>query len=245
MKNLKMNFLKSTVLMLIFLFTLLLASVAQAAPKVTLNGNQLSFDVSPTIENGRTLVPLRTIFEALGANIDWDDATNTVTANKADINVRLQIGAQTAYKNGGPVNLDVPAKIISDRTMVPLRFVSEALGADVNWDANTQTIAIVSNGIVVSQKNDIVPIVQPTNKPSQLPVVQPVPLTTPQPQPTVVEPEVIPVTTGQYVGSTESNKYHYPSCRYAQKIKSENEIWFKNAADAQAHGYIPCGVCKP
>ncbi|VVB63916.1 Metal binding domain of Ada [uncultured archaeon] len=48
-----------------------------------------------------------------------------------------------------------------------------------------------------------------------------------------------------FVGSIKSDKYHYPSCRAAQKIKPENEIWFTSSADAQAHGYVPCGICNP
>jgi len=128
-------------LVLILLFALATSSVL-AVPKVMLDDQQLSFDVVPTIENGRTLVPLRAIFEALGADVSWDGATQTVTATKDATQIKLQIGVKTAYKNGSPVTLDVPSKIISDRTLVPLRFVSEALGANVRWDGDTQTIVI-------------------------------------------------------------------------------------------------------
>jgi len=69
------------------------------------------------------------------------------------------------------------------------------------------------------------------------------------PTTTVITAPVIPVTTtvstGKYVGSVKSNKYHIPTCRYAENINSENEIWFKDAAAAKAAGYVPCGVCKP
>src|SRR5450830_813791 len=102
------------------------AGLAQAAPQVVLDGQTISFDVPPVIENNRTLVPLRAIFEALGASVQWDGATQTVTATKSDTEITLIIGGQ-AFKNGQPVSLDVPAKIIESRTMVPLRFVSEAL----------------------------------------------------------------------------------------------------------------------
>ncbi len=61
-------------------------------------------------------------------------------------------------------------------------------------------------------------------------------------QTTAAQPEA---TGKKYVGSTKSNKYHYPSCRWAKKINLENEIWFKDAADAQAQGYEPCSVCNP
>ena len=128
----------------VFIFLSVLSLPAVSAPKVVLDGQQLAFGVPPTIENGRTLVPLRAIFEALGANVSWDDPTQTVTATKADISIKLQIGSQTAYRNNQAVSLEVPSKIIENRTMVPLRFVSEGLGATVKWDQQTETISISS-----------------------------------------------------------------------------------------------------
>ncbi|ACV64399.1 copper amine oxidase domain protein [Desulfofarcimen acetoxidans DSM 771] len=200
---------------------LMLPVPAMATPKVILDGNQLSFDVSPTIENDRTLVPLRTIFEALGADVNWNGTTQTVTATKDNVEVKLQIGVKTAYKNGSPVTLDVPAKIMNDRTVVPLRFVSEAFGSNVAWDASTQTITITSITAVPAVTGQI--------------------KVTPQSQ----SQQELSVTQGQFVGSTESNKYHSPDCRYVEKIAPENKIWFKDAVDAEAHEYVPCGVCKP
>jgi iron complex transport system substrate-binding protein len=121
-----------------------MANPAQAAAevKVVVDGKALSMDVKPVIENDRTLVPLRAIFEALGAKVDWDGKTRTVTAVKGSTSIRLVVGNATALKNGSKVKLDVPAKIRNGRTLVPLRFVSEALGADVDWDAATYTVAI-------------------------------------------------------------------------------------------------------
>ena len=126
----------------VFAFLLAFTLPAVAAPNVVLDGQQLVFEVPPTVENGRTLVPLRAIFEALGANVSWDGATQTVTATKSDINIKLQIGAPVAYRNNQAVSLEVPGKIIENRTMVPLRFVSEGLGATVKWDGQTQTISL-------------------------------------------------------------------------------------------------------
>lgn len=128
---------------LTFLMMLMAATFAQAAPNVVLNGQPLTFDVPPTIENGRTLVPLRAIFEPLGAQVQWNGETQIVTATKTGTEIKLIIGGQ-AFMNGQPVNLDVPAKVVEGRTMVPLRFVGEALGCEVGWDGNTQTITIAS-----------------------------------------------------------------------------------------------------
>lgn len=125
------------------------AGFAQATPQVVLDGQTLSFDVQPVMENDRTLVPLRAIFEALGADVQWDNRTQTVTATKDGTEVKLVIGGH-AYKNGATVALDVPAKLVNDRTMVPLRFVSEALGAAVNWYGATETIYIASPGALTT-----------------------------------------------------------------------------------------------
>ncbi len=145
---------KKIVSLLILLFCLtLMPLTAQAAPQVILDGQRIDFDVQPVIENGRTLVPLRAIFEALGANVQWEGSTQTVTATKNGTEIKLIIGGQ-AFKNGQTVNLDVPAKIVSGRTMVPLRFVSEALGARVNWNGATQTIAISSSGQKISSSTN-------------------------------------------------------------------------------------------
>jgi len=114
-----------------------------SALKVTLDGRELNFDVLPIIENGRTLVPLRTIFEALGAEVSWNEETQTVTAKKGSTEIQLIIGGE-AYKNGQLIPLDVPAKSFKGRTLVPLRFVSEALGYQVNWSNETQTASISS-----------------------------------------------------------------------------------------------------
>jgi len=116
-----------------------------AAPTVFMDGIQLSFDVPPVIENDRTLVPMAAIFTALGAEVSWDGDTYTVTAVKTDTTIVLQIGNTTAYKNGQPIVLDVPPKTINDRTMVPLAFVGNALGANVSWEEATQSIYITAS----------------------------------------------------------------------------------------------------
>ena len=106
-------------------------AMAAQAITVTFNGETLNFDVSPISENGRVLVPLRAIFEKLDATVDWDSITNTVTAVKDTDTVKLTVGNRTAYKNNTAVELDVPSKVVNGRTLVPIRFVSEALGAVV------------------------------------------------------------------------------------------------------------------
>ncbi len=112
--------------------------------KVVVDNTDLKFDVSPINVNGRVLVPFRVISEALGAEVIWDEATQTVAADKADITIKLTIGSKIALVNNRPVTLDVEPQIVDSRTLVPIRFFSESFGSDVSWDSNTQTVNISS-----------------------------------------------------------------------------------------------------
>lgn len=133
---------RGLILSLVFLICIVFVTPVLAAPTVDLDGKQLTFDVQPTIENGRTLVPLRAIFEAMGANVDWNQSTQTATATKDGTTVNLRIGSLTPTINGQAKTLDVPAKIVNGRTLAPLRFVGEAFGGTVGWDPATQKITI-------------------------------------------------------------------------------------------------------
>ena len=103
---------------------------------------ELSFDVPPIKEDDRVLVPMGKIFEELGASVDWSEETNTVTAIKGKTDISLEIGSNVMLKNGKKIELDVPAKVINDRTLVPIRAVSEGLGARVEWDEKKQAVWI-------------------------------------------------------------------------------------------------------
>ena len=111
---------------------------------VYLDGLDLYFDVEPKIIDGRTMVPMRKIFEALGADISWDGNARKVTAVRGSIIVELTIGNDTALVNGKPVKLEALAVIEEGRSLVPLRFVAEALGCRVSWDSEKRRVAIAS-----------------------------------------------------------------------------------------------------
>lgn len=122
---------------------------AFAHPLITVyvDGEQIGFDQPPIIQNDRTLVPMRKIFEALDAQVVWDEKEQTVMAIHNEDIILLHIGEAGLYKNGALVyTMAVPAQIINDRTLVPLRAVAESLGASVGWDGVKYVIDIHSSG---------------------------------------------------------------------------------------------------
>ena len=116
---------------------------------VVANGAAIDFskydNVTPYIENDYTLIPVRAIAESLGLTVDWEEATRTVTAKNEKTEITLIIDSDTATVNGDTKTLGVPARITDDRTFIPLRFVSENMGADVEWDGDTKTITITGD----------------------------------------------------------------------------------------------------
>ena len=100
---------------------------------VYLDGKKIAFDQVPVIQNSRTLVPLRAIFEAMGATVEWEASTRTVTAVKGDTTVKLTVDSTAAYKNGQEITLDTPARIIGGRTLVPVRFIADCFDVNTEW----------------------------------------------------------------------------------------------------------------
>lgn len=110
---------------------------------ITIDGELLYMLYGPVVENGRALVPFRDVLEAMGAKVDWDGSTKTVTCTLGDRSVSLAIGSDVMEVAGGEsVKLDAVAQIIDTKTYVPVRAISEGLGAKVNWIEDTDTIAI-------------------------------------------------------------------------------------------------------
>ena|GEM_PF-1186880 len=124
----------------------LFLGVAAAAQQVqiTINGSPVSVEPPPTMQAGRVFVPLRGVFESLGATVVYSNGQINATGNGRDIS--LHIGSREASVNGEPQTIDVAPFIIGASTYVPLRFVSQALGAGVQWDESSQTVAITMAG---------------------------------------------------------------------------------------------------
>lgn len=184
--------LKRSMVVLIVLLCLSISVPAMAAINVNVDGKELVFDVQPTIVSDRTMVPMRAIFEALGATVEWNADKKEVTAKYKDEfdsenTLVLTINKTNAFSYGyrgigEEITMDVPPMIINDRTMVPTRFVAESLGATVNWIEETRTVQIIS-------PSGITPIT-PANPASEQP-----PAVTARPEMT------FELTTGEYQGT--------------------------------------------
>lgn len=128
---------------------MMLSSVSVMAGKdvtVLKDGEKLIFDVNPYIDVDTTMVPMRAIFESVGAKVTWDAETRTVISiyqvGEEYRNLILQVGTDYAFLNGEKIGMEKTAVIVGDRTFVPLRAVIETLGYDVLWDPDTYTVTI-------------------------------------------------------------------------------------------------------
>ncbi len=111
---------------------------------IVINGKSISLDTAPVIVNGRTLVPARSVFEHLSANVTWNDRFQIVTITLDEKEIELAIDIKRAKINRENVPLEVAPKIINNRTMIPLRFVGEALNMNVDWNSNQKLITMNS-----------------------------------------------------------------------------------------------------
>lgn len=120
----------------------LLNKSGKVGVKAFVNGKQTQFDVQPFIKDGRTLVPFRAIAASLKAEVSYDAATKTVTVIRGDVTVKLTLGSNVALVNGKEVKLEVSAQSVKGRTVIPMRFLSESLGAKVSFDKETQSVIV-------------------------------------------------------------------------------------------------------
>ena len=118
-------------------------------PVMTVNGIEKEIDpgqgTTPVIVDDRTLVPIRAVVESFGGSVDWDATTETAILTMGNKTLHLRVNSTTAYCNDRAEVLDVAPKIINDRTMLPIRFVAEKFGLDVDWNRLTKTVTIVKS----------------------------------------------------------------------------------------------------
>jgi hypothetical protein len=139
------GFCGSDTCMLLFAQLFLLVSLTSPDMPITVkvDGKTIKFPhEKPHAVNGRTLVPLRGVFEAIGAYVEWDPQQRMVTCRKQNEEVQLRIGYKMAHKNGAEVIIDTPPRIMRGTTMVPLRFIAESMGASVTFDPGNNIVEI-------------------------------------------------------------------------------------------------------
>ncbi|MEG2001247.1 MAG: copper amine oxidase N-terminal domain-containing protein [Evtepia sp.] len=205
-----------------FLLVLVMLATNVFAIDLYIDGNKLELDVPPVIVNGRTLVPLRAVSEFMGAGVVWNGETRAVSILKDGTEVYLMLGNTTAYVNGLEKKMDVPASVIGDRTMVPVRFVSDALNTNVKWDAASQSVRIDTT---------IPPDPVPTPVPTPAPAPQPTPAPPTTPSPTTQDQNRIIYIT------KSGKKYHYDStCNGGTYFESTLSAALKK-------GLTPCQKC--
>lgn len=126
-------------------------SAADDEVKVYLDGTQLQFEQPPVIQDGRTLVPMRAIFEALGADVDWQGETQYIVATSSSKGqmIEMHINNNIITHNGVDITLDVAPQLINGYTMIPLRVVSECMDANVEWDGNTRTVYVTNKNSII------------------------------------------------------------------------------------------------
>lgn len=125
-------------------------TIALAHPPITVyvDGAKVAFDQPPIIVDDRTLVPMRAIFKALGCEVVWSEETQSILSTRGNDVVLMQIGDNQLFKNGAlQYTMPVPAQIVNDRTLVPIRAISEAFDAQVAWDGKEYVITILSQNV--------------------------------------------------------------------------------------------------
>lgn len=142
-----MRFVKSLLALSILAISIIFPTntFAESQITVSIDGQQLTFNKPPVMENGTTLVPFRTIFEELGLNVGWNPTTNTVTGKKDGLSIQLNIGNKKSTVDGKVITLAVAPKVVEGTAFVPLRFITEASGAYISWSDVTNHIDIISS----------------------------------------------------------------------------------------------------
>lgn len=138
-----------SVILLIAAMLALCVFADEAKPvTVTWNGKEIdcaSYGQQATIVEGEVMVPLRAVFEALDASVEWDEKTRTVTVISETNEIVFEIGSNVLYKNGEAVKISAPAMIIKNRTMIPAKAVYNAIGIGVEWDENASSVLLLTS----------------------------------------------------------------------------------------------------
>lgn len=151
----------SLLLAAIMMFSVNLVTFASDAIYVTLDGIYVDFDVKPQIISGRTMVPIRAIFEKMGAMVEWDANTSSAICTKGETVVKMTVNSMDMYVNDQLTKMDISPVVIDGRTLAPARYVAEAFGATVQWNQESKTVVISTtmqnnNSVVNTTHNQVV-----------------------------------------------------------------------------------------
>lgn len=215
---------------LLFVIFMPLNSFANSDIKLWINGDYVSTDVPPVIENGRTLVPLRVVSENLGLAVDWNGDLKQITISKDDEQFIFLIGQNFFQKGDSKQDLDAAPKIVDGRTLVPIRVIAEAFGQEVTWDNLARTVAI-GIGYQV-QQNPTPPVVDVKPKVTEVKKVVSNPNGTNNYQNYIAD-----TSQGKIKGNKNSKIYHVPGGRDYNKVSQKNVVFFNTEQEAQAAGY--------
>ena len=137
----------SMLLVICLMLSVNITTFASDTIYVTLDGSYIEFDVKPQIINGRTMVPIRAIFEKMGATVEWDGNTSSAICTKGDTVVKMTVNSMDMYINNQVTKMDISPVVIDGRTLAPARYVAEAFGADVQWSQKNNTVVICSKDV--------------------------------------------------------------------------------------------------
>ena len=158
-KNMKTKgYLKIFLALMILMFAFNFNAFADTVVMVYVDNEKVDFDVNPIIENGRTLIPLRGVFEKLGANVDWNKNISEVVIKDKSSEIQMLLGKNKVMVNGEIHDIDVPTRMINSRTFAPLRFITEKLGHTIRWDDSTNSVYITKNNNVPVSQNRILTV---------------------------------------------------------------------------------------
>lgn len=149
---------KITVLVVVLIMCFSLTAFGSTIVNVYVNNEKVEFDVNPLLDNGRTLVPLRGVFERLNAQVDWNKDISEVVIKDKYNEIEMILGKDKVMVNGEVKSIDVPTMMINSRTFAPLRFISENLGHKVEWDQVTNSVYITRNDVAKERQNTVMTV---------------------------------------------------------------------------------------
>ena len=188
---------KATILALILCMASASITKADSDIAIRLNGENMKFEQNPFIDDGTTLVPMRAVFEALGAGVEWDGETRTIISEKNNTTITLQIDSNEMRINDTVTILEKAPIILNDFTYVPLRAVAEAFNAEVVWDGAIRSISIN------------IPKPTETPAPTASPLESPTPTEEPSPQGTELPAETPDASDKNYAEMYKGTGYEF------------------------------------